>query len=363
MLQTSGIFARSISTNPNPNAGGTTQVAGGVQWTGSGGFAAIDAPLTVILNGGGQLAWGSPGFVPFGFSLIFGSANSNNMVTFTNAIDITGGTASILVADNFIPTGSVATMSGVISGSGNLSIGGGGFNGALNLTAVNTYTGDTVINSGTLAVGGTGSIASSAAVINNGTFDISLTTAGYSIANLQGSGNIALGAQTLTVTASTTISGVIADGGVGGGTSGNLVAGGGTLTLSGVNTYTGTTSIGSGATLALSGTGSIANSSGVIDNGTFDISQVPGAAITTLSGSGHVNLGAELLAVTAGSTTFSGVIADGGIGGGTAGMLAVIGGTQTLSGSQHLYRGHADRRRRDAGAERYRLDRHFRCGL
>jgi fibronectin-binding autotransporter adhesin len=332
VLQTSGIFARSISTNPNPNAGGTTQVAGGVQWTGSGGFAAIDAPLTVILNGGGQLAWGSPGFVPFGSSLIFGSANSNNMVTFTNAIDITGGTASILVAENFIPTGSVATMSGVISGSGNLSIGGGGFNGALNLTAVNTYTGDTVINSGTLAVGGTGSIASSAAVINNGTFDISLTTAGYSIANLQGSGNIALGAQTLTVTASTTISGVIADGGVGGGTSGNLVAGGGTLTLSGVNTYTGTTSIGSGATLALSGTGSIANSSGVIDNGTFDISQALGTAITTLSGAGQVNLGAQLLAVTAGSTTFSGVIADGGIGGGTAGMLAVIGGTQTLSG-------------------------------
>jgi autotransporter-associated beta strand protein len=38
-----------------------------------------------------------------------------------------------------------------------------------------------------------------------------------------------------------TISGVIADGGVGGGTSGNLVAGAGTLTLSGVNTYIGTT--------------------------------------------------------------------------------------------------------------------------
>ena len=38
VLQTSGTFARSINTNPNPSAGGTTQVAGGVQWTGSGGF-------------------------------------------------------------------------------------------------------------------------------------------------------------------------------------------------------------------------------------------------------------------------------------------------------------------------------------
>ena len=30
--------------------------------------------------------WGASGFVPFGSSLIFGSAMSNNMVTFTNPI-------------------------------------------------------------------------------------------------------------------------------------------------------------------------------------------------------------------------------------------------------------------------------------
>ena len=54
------------------------------------------------------------------------------------------------------------------------------------------------------------------------------------------------------------------------------------MTLSGTNTYTGDTTINSGATLALTGTGSIADSTPVLDNGTFDISQVTtaGASIS-----------------------------------------------------------------------------------
>jgi hypothetical protein len=45
---------------------------------------------------------------------------------------------------------------------------------------------------------------------------------------------------------------------------------GGSVTLSAYNTYTGATTINSGATLALSGAGSIAQSSGVSNNGTFN---------------------------------------------------------------------------------------------
>ena len=161
VLQTSGTFDRWVSNDPNTYGNGNP---GGVQWTGSGGFAAINAALTVSLSGSGTLTWGSNGFVPFGSSLIFGSANSDKSVTFTNAIDITGGSlgagtaASILVANNGNALGSSATMSGVISGAGDLSIGGGGFNGTLNLAATNTYTGSTAINSGTLALTATGSI-------------------------------------------------------------------------------------------------------------------------------------------------------------------------------------------------------------
>lgn len=46
---------------------------------------------------------------------------------------------------------------------------------------------------------------------------------------------------------------------------------GGSVTFSGANTYTGSTTVNSGATLALAGAGTVASSSGVINNGTFNI--------------------------------------------------------------------------------------------
>jgi len=218
--------------------------------------------------------------------------------------------------------------------------------GTQTLSGMNTYTGPTLIGTGaTLALSNGGSIATSAGVDAVGTFDISQTTAGASIITLAGNGKVALGGQELTITnGSTMFTGVLADGGIGGGTKGSLIVSGGTQTLAGVNTYTGDTTIapnpvGGTATLALAGNGSIATSSevAIATGGTFDISQTGGALIRTLadsgaSPSGHVALGAQTLFITNGSTTFSGVIADGGIGGGTGGNFAVTGGTQTLAG-------------------------------
>ena len=101
----------------------------------------------------------------------------------------------------------------------------------------------------------------------------------------------------------------------------------GSETLSGTNAYTGATTI-NGGTLALSGTGSVASSSGVADNGTFDISKLTngGTTITTLTGAGAVALGANTLTLSNASSTFSGSI--GGIGG-----LTLTAGTETLSGA------------------------------
>src|SRR5262249_2232843 len=138
-------------------------------------------------------------------------------------------------------------------------INGGGFNGTLELTAANTYTGATVVNSGTLALAGAGSIASSSGLFLGSTasLDISGTTAGTAIPTLNGSGTVSLGGQELTVNNGGTFSGVLTDGGVGGGTKGSLIVAGGVLTLLGTNTYTGDTTINSGATLALANSGSI----------------------------------------------------------------------------------------------------------
>src|SRR5208282_944124 len=108
---------------------------------------------------------------------------------------------------------------------------------------------------------------------DDGTFDISATTAGASIKTLSGTGDVTLGSETLTLTAGdTTFSGVIA------GSGGLTVDGSATETLTGDNTYSGATTIGSGETLALSGTGSIADSSDVVDDGTFDISATTAGA-------------------------------------------------------------------------------------
>ena len=202
-----------------------------------------------------------------------------------------------------------------------------------------------------------------------GTFDISQTTAGASIMTLAGNGNVALGGKALTITNGSTtrlFAGVLADGGIGGGTKGSLIVSGGTQTLAWVNTYTGDTTIapnpvGGTATLALAGIGSIATSSkvAIATGGTFDISQTTkGAAIRTLadsgaSPSGKVALGAQTLIITNGSTTFSGVIADGGIGGGTGGNLAVTSGTQTLAGVNTYTGVHADHAQSRGSAHAY----------
>ncbi|WP_042304206.1 autotransporter outer membrane beta-barrel domain-containing protein, partial [Paraburkholderia kururiensis] len=166
-----------------------------------------------------------------------------------------------------------------------------------------------------LALSGSGSVAQSAGVTDNGTFDISNTTSGTSIKSLSGTGNVTLGAQTLTLTdASGVFSGVISG-------TGGLTLAGGTETLTNVSTYTGTTLIDSGAVLVLSSANNIAIGN-VVDFGTLQISGSAGG----LSGSGTVSVGTAGLTLAGSNGTFGGVIAGGG-------GLTLTSGTQTLTGT------------------------------
>ena len=61
------------------------------------------------------------------------------------------------------------TFSGVISGTGGLTVSGG----TETLTGANTYTGATTITAGIVKIAGAGSISSAGAVSDNGMFDIS----------------------------------------------------------------------------------------------------------------------------------------------------------------------------------------------
>ena len=213
-----------------------------------------------------------------------------------------------------------------ISGTGTVDVQSGEFSDS----GASTYTGVTTIDAaGTLALIGTGSIADSSNLIDNGKFDISGTTGGASVITLSGSGGVSLGAQTLTLTdAAGTFSGVIADGGLSGGTGGRLTIAAGTETLTGVNTFTGLTTIDLGATLDLAGAGSIADSGDPLVNGTFDISGVRGGgtSVVSLSGSGQVILGANTLTLSHAADLFSGVIS------GTGGLTIGAGG-EILTGA------------------------------
>jgi outer membrane autotransporter protein len=205
----------------------------------------------------------------------------------------------LTVSSSSVPLG----LAGVISGTGGVSITAGG---SATLSAVNTYTGPTVVSTnGQLFLVGPGSIASSPVTVD-GLFDISNTYSGAAIPSLSGRGSVFLGSNTL-MTGSGSFSGVIADSGIAGGTGGSLIkAGSETLTLSGINLYTGPTfvlggslrvngSIASSPVLVaaggtLGGTGTVGPTM-IFPGGTLS----PGSSVGTLTVNGNLVLSSASL--------------------------------------------------------------------
>ncbi len=162
ILQMSGTFERNIVATP---AAGT----GTISWigtTGGGGFAAHASQLVVAIGGTGSptaLTWGSGGFVPSGAALIFNSASALADVEFRNAIDFGAAVRTITVNDNGNTGADYATLTGDLSGAGGGLLKNGA--GILRLYGVNSYTGTTEVQAGTLVVtslgGSTGPATSS----------------------------------------------------------------------------------------------------------------------------------------------------------------------------------------------------------
>lgn len=295
--------------------GGLTIAGGSETLTGANtltGLVNVQQGATLALAGNGSLANATTVQADGTFD-ISGTSAGASLVSLGGAGTVALGAQSITL------TGAHDTFSGVIGGSGALTLA----SGVETFTGVNTYTGTTTIGAtGVLGLSGAGAIAASSSVQVAGLFDISNTTAGASVTSLGGAGLVWLGDRTLTITsANDTFSGAI--GGTGG-----LSLTGGSETLSGGNAYTGITTIGAGSSLYLTGEGTIAASQGVVDNGVFDISGTSGgAAITTLSGNGLVKLGGRTLYLTAANDTFAGVISDP-----PGAALMLLAGTETLAG-------------------------------
>src|SRR6266496_3431434 len=238
----------------------------------------------------------NPGFIQFGE--VPGDASTAGNGIFTNPGSASSTVGGGLVVFHFGTAGDAtfindgATASGGIAGETLFQDTGDAAN-ALLIANGGTGGGDGgSIQFATASTGGTAQVQ----VFGNGNLDISGHNApGITTGSIQGNGAVFLGANNLTVgtnNLSTTFSGLIQDGGSGGGAGGSLTkAGNGKLSLTNANTYTGGTTITRGTLLVKNTTGSATGTGAVQVNA------------GTLGGTGKIDG-----AVTVGTGTSSGAI-------------------------------------------------------
>jgi len=136
-----------------------------VQFTSSGGFAAYTADRNVNLGGASaQVTWASNSFVPTGSVLILGASSADKTVTFQNPIALNGAARTVQVDNGSASVDAI--LSGILSGTGSSGLTKTGA-GTLALTAANSYTGGTTINTGTLQIGNGGTSGSVVGSITN----------------------------------------------------------------------------------------------------------------------------------------------------------------------------------------------------
>jgi autotransporter-associated beta strand protein len=186
----------------------------------------------------------------------------------STAVAVNGGTLDVggfnaTVGTVTLNSGAITGTTGVLTSTADFAVKSGSvsaiLNGAVGLTkttagivtlsGVNTYTGLTSVNAGTLALGGNNAI-SAAVAVNGGTFDVNSHNATVGAVTLN-SGAITGTTGLLTSTAGFTVNSGSASA-ILAGAVGLTKTTSGTVTLTGANTYSGTTIVNQG-TLQLSG--------------------------------------------------------------------------------------------------------------
>ncbi|MCX6878881.1 MAG: autotransporter-associated beta strand repeat-containing protein [Verrucomicrobia bacterium] len=360
---------RGIAVGPDSGSGigtlavgtGTTLTYGGIianNGGGSGGLTKTNTSGSLVLAGantysgdttisGGTLQLGNAAAIPSGsgrgnLTLASGSMlDLNNLSPTVNGLAGTGTVTNALAGAVTFTVGANDAGGGfggvIADGNGSVALTKTGM-GVLTLGGLNTYSGATSVASGTLQLGIAAAIPSGTGkgnLVLNGTLDL----AGISttINGLSGSGSVtnsSATAATLTAGSNDITSAFTGNIQNGTGSVALTKTGAGTLTLSGTNTFSGATTINTGTLAMGSSTGLSASSSVTINSsGTLDVSG-NNITIDGLLGTGTINNnGGSAATLTAGasgtSTTFGGVIADGG----KAIALTKTGaGTLTLTG-------------------------------
>lgn len=250
-----GVMSGSGSlTFTNSGSGGGVTLTNTHSYTGA---TIIDARADLLLSGNGSIA-SSSGVANNGTLDISGTASGASIATLSGTGTILLGTRTLTITDG------VSDYSGTISGSGGVTVAGG----TQGLSGTNSYTGTTTVLPGATLVVSHGLGGGNLALIGDAVTPATLSvTDSIILANpISVAGdpvfNVAPGT-------TTTVTAPITDGVLPGDV---VVAGGGTLSLRAINTYTGPTHITQGSTLALAANGALAGSPAVAnDSGTFDI--------------------------------------------------------------------------------------------
>lgn len=303
-----------VSGTGNTSITGAISGTGGLTKTGAGilTLGAVNNYSGATTVSAGTLRAGVAGaFVDAAYSL--GTGTTLDLNNFDQTIASLDGSGAVTLGSGTLTVGS-GTFSGAISGTGGLTKTGAG---TLTLSSANSYSGFTRVGGGTLSISQDlnlgavpGAVTPTSLSIDGGTLS---ATASFSIATNRGivvGPNAGSGFGTIDVASGQTVTygGVIASPS---GTGGLIKAGAGTLTLSGVNTYTGATQI---------------------DNGVLSIS----AAGNIPAGSAPININGGTLRVTS-TVSSSGTIVNpthpiviGSAGGATTGTIDVTNATTII---------------------------------
>ena len=283
---------------------GTISLAGANTYSGG---TVVDAGILAI-DHDGEFTFGTLGSGTTTINGDTGSGSSGTLQFLTNssagsgAFTLTGGATSGGSGGGVEFYGTSTAGSGTFTAEG--ATAGGTFGGYVMFLGTSTAGSATLIANGSANAGAGGSIlfvedslggTATVKVYGNGSLDIGYHNAGLTIGSLEGSGQAFLGANNLTVgsnNSSTTFSGTVQDGSAAGGVLGSLTKiGTGTLTLSGANTYTGSTTITAGqitmGDAGALGTGSVSVASGATLDASsygFDLNRLGGAGTITSSG-------------------------------------------------------------------------------
>ena len=294
---------------------------------------------TTTINYGTLQAGAINAFSSSSIILLNNQAHTNlSLNNFDQTIpSLSGGGANggnvLLGSATLTQTGTYGTYSGSIQDTGGLTLSGSG---TFQLTGTNnTYSGVTTVNSGTLKAGADNAFSPNSAITTADAVSATVNLNGYdqTIPSISGGGSsggyVTFGSlifrNTLTLSGPY---GASYNGAIQG--RGNLTLdSSGVFVLGGVNSYNGTTTINAGALLAGADNTFSSSSGMVVNGGVLDLNGHPNT-ISSLSGSGNVNLGANTGILTisgSSSATYSGTMS------GSGGLTQQGPGTTTLTGT------------------------------